>query len=153
MRKSQFTDLRTRLERHYECEPFSGCWLFTGKLDKDGYGSLRNRTGKGGDFKSHRVAWEVYVGPITQGLSVAHHCDVRSCVNPSHLYLATHRKNIADRSKRKREPRGELCSWAKITRHDVDALRNSNESPSVWAQRLGISRSQAYRIKNSECWK
>lgn len=150
-RKGDFKPLKDRLEGFVDPCPATGCWLFAGKLDKDGYGSMHNRSG-GGDYKAHRVAWQEFVGPIPPGLDVAHHCDVRCCVNPSHLYVATRRQNLADRTKRKREPRGEACSWSKLKSEDAIYIMNSTEKIEALVERFGISRAQVYRVKSGECW-
>lgn len=58
------------------------CWLWTGGLDSYGYGKVHiKRTTRG----AHRVAWELLVGPIPEGLQLDHLCKVRRCVNPDHL--------------------------------------------------------------------
>lgn len=71
------------------------CWLWTGQLDISGYGQIL-RNGK--LFKTHRVAYELLVGPIPEGLTLDHvkdrGCQHRSCCNPAHLEPVTNRVNI-----------------------------------------------------------
>ena len=45
---------------------------------------------------AHRFAYETFVGPITDGLWVLHHCDNKRCTRPDHLYLGDHDQNQAD---------------------------------------------------------
>lgn len=64
------------------------CWMWTGALDKGGYGR-RGRT------SAHRWSYEHHVGPIPDGLEIDHLCRVRACVNPLHLEPVTKQENIA----------------------------------------------------------
>jgi hypothetical protein len=67
-----------------------GCWLWTGTLDRSGYG--RFAASVGGVVRrtsAHRAAWLAYRGDIPMGLVPDHLCRVRSCVNPEHLELVT----------------------------------------------------------------
>jgi len=72
----------------------NGCLLWTGYVDKrTGYGVIgiaRQLT------KVHRAAWELANGPIPKGMSVCHHCDVRNCIEPTHLWLGTYADNNRD---------------------------------------------------------
>ena len=63
-------------------EPNSGCWLWCGYIDRGGYGLFSEY---GRPKKAHRVAYRLFVGPLSDGLDVHHQCATRCCVNPSHL--------------------------------------------------------------------
>lgn len=71
------------------------CWLWTGRLDTHGYGEVRTGGMKRRRFhRAHRVAYELLVGPIPDGLVIDHLCRVRNCVNPEHLEPVTNAENI-----------------------------------------------------------
>lgn len=42
----------------------------------------------------HRIAYELLVGPIPDGLQLDHLCRVRNCVNPDHLEPVTGQENM-----------------------------------------------------------
>ena len=69
----------------------SGCLLYMGRLDEDGYAriSLQGKMGLG----SH-VVFKLSYGAIPEGYQVDHICHVRRCVEPSHLRVLTHRQNV-----------------------------------------------------------
>lgn len=95
--------LPERLARHSVVDPETGCVLWTGSRTSNGYGQVR---WNGRVWRSHRAAWVVMHGPIPPGLCVCHRCDVRTCINPEHLFLGTQRDNINDMyRKRGHEPR------------------------------------------------
>lgn len=72
-------------------EKTGSCWLWKSTVGRNGYGyfrtTKRNRL-------AHRVAYELVVGPIPDGLHLDHLCRVRHCVNPSHLEPVTPGENI-----------------------------------------------------------
>lgn len=69
--------------------PF-GCWTWTAGTASNGYGSIRI-DGRGA--LAHRVAYELLVGPIPDGLHLDHLCMSKLCVNPAHLEPVTLQEN------------------------------------------------------------
>jgi hypothetical protein len=74
-------------------EPNTGCWLWMAYVNPAGYGRA-SRTGTRSMAPAHRVAWEIYRGPIPEGMVLDHICRERSCVNPDHLRVVTQRENL-----------------------------------------------------------
>lgn len=70
------------------------CWLWKGAKTSSGYGNFMFKMN---EFKpAHRVAYELTYGPISDELFVCHHCDVRLCCRPDHLFLGTNGDNMQD---------------------------------------------------------
>lgn len=68
------------------------CWMWTASQNPHGYGQF----GLPGDKKigAHRLAYQLLVGPIPDGLVLDHLCRVRACVNPAHLEPVTNAENL-----------------------------------------------------------
>lgn len=71
----------------------SGCWLWTGSRDGNGYGMVFVDNARGAR-RAHRVMYELMVGSIPSGLTLDHLCRVRHCVNPAHLEPVTRTENV-----------------------------------------------------------
>jgi hypothetical protein len=85
-----------RAERFWrKVDKTAGCWQWTAGLAGSGYGQF---SVLGRDVPSHRVAYELSVGPIPAGQVLDHICHNITCVNPSHLRLATSKQNAENRS-------------------------------------------------------
>jgi len=63
------------------------CWLWTAATS-GGYGCFWF---EGRMQRAHRISYRLFVGEIEEGLEIHHECDVKLCVNPSHLMLTNHR--------------------------------------------------------------
>jgi len=68
----------------------SGCWKWTAATNGWGYGRFRWR---GSMTTTHRIAYELLIGPVPPGLDLDHLCRNRICVNPNHMEAVTHREN------------------------------------------------------------
>ena len=80
---------KKRFESKYEVDE-SGCWLWQGCLNGKGYGRFYY---SGTQYMSHRVAYTIQKGPITDGLFIDHLCRTRNCANAEHMELVTNREN------------------------------------------------------------
>lgn len=67
------------------------CWVWTAYRTARGYGRFNDGSRI---VQTHRFAYELWVGPIPDGLELDHLCRNRSCVNPDHLEPVTGRENI-----------------------------------------------------------
>ncbi|HZD08627.1 MAG TPA: HNH endonuclease signature motif containing protein, partial [Candidatus Limnocylindrales bacterium] len=75
----------------------SGCWEWQRRVLKNGYGVIaigQHSKGERKNAYAHRLAYEVFVGPIPERLDLDHLCRNRKCCNPEHLEPVTRRENI-----------------------------------------------------------
>ncbi len=79
------------LDKVNKVNRFSGCWLWVAATGKDGYGRF---SVNGRMELAHRIAYNLYVGPIPEGLELDHACRNHACVNPNHLETITHLENV-----------------------------------------------------------
>lgn len=70
----------------------SGCWEWTAShVGSTGYGKIVNMNKT--LMPAHRASYQLFVGPIPDGLEIDHLCRNPSCVNPEHLEPVTGREN------------------------------------------------------------
>jgi hypothetical protein len=69
------------------------CWLWTGATITGNYGRFWVSDSRP-RVPAHRFSYEVYVGPIPEGLVVDHLCSNPPCVNPAHLEPVTQWENL-----------------------------------------------------------
>ena len=145
--------MRSVAERLLEKKRYaeSGCWEWTGTLKFDGYGLMRHPVKYVG---AHRISYEIFRGPIPDGMQVLHRCDNRKCINPGHLFLGTNADNVADKVKkgRQRRHRGESNPNSKLSIDDVSLIRSSSETGIELARKYGVTRTCISDIRTGKTW-
>lgn len=130
------------------------CWLWSAST-KGGYGCFGV---DGKTLSSHRISWEIVNGKIPDGMDCLHKCDVPSCVNPSHLFIGTHKDNMDDMSIKGRKfiLKGILNGQSKLTDKKVKEIRKFRSeygtSYRVLGKDFGVSYTTIKRVIKNECW-
>lgn len=139
---------------HYTTKSERGCWVWSGSLDRNGYGRLniKNRP-----ELAHRLSWVLHKGEISPSDHVLHTCDNPRCVRPDHLFLGDQAANNADMiSKGRHSPgvsRGVDHGCARLSEDDIRAIRASTEAPQVLAAKFGLSRRHVRDIISRKVWR
>ena len=115
----------------------TGCWQWQGR-STNCYGELMlNRK----VHRVHRLAYELWCGPIPKGHVVRHKCDNPGCCNPAHLETGTQAENINDIVLRGR------FAKRKLTAGQVEAIRASTASTRELAGAFGVGIQAIRRAK------
>lgn len=69
---------------------FDGCWPWTAATNVNGYGWFRL---DGESVLAHRLAWEMYNGPIPDRMTIDHLCFLRTCCRVAHMEVVTRGEN------------------------------------------------------------
>tara|TARA_R110000751_G_C13691239_1_gene472360 strand:- start:309 stop:848 length:540 start_codon:yes stop_codon:yes gene_type:complete len=148
-RRFQHAPFEDRLLAGFERGP--GCWLWNKARITKGYGHLRR---DGTMVLAHRAMFEMFVGPIPDGMFVLHKCDNPPCVNPEHLFLGTQKENMADKIAKGRgnHAKGEANSSAKLTEAQVLEIRSATEIHREIGVLFGVAQQTVSNIKNRRTW-
>jgi len=131
------------------------CWLWLGTI-RNGFGyGVFSLNGK--NEPAHRVSYELYKGPIPDGMFVLHNCDNRVCMNPAHLRLGTQQANMKDKVTRGRSARGEQNGIAKLTEKEVLEIRRLYAkgvyTHAALAELFKVSPKTVFKILKRLTWK
>ncbi len=103
----------------------NGCWIWTAYRNQDGYGKFELDNDI---VYAHRIAYQLFVGPIPSNLELDHLCRNPACVNPAHLELVLHIENVR---------RGD--NWSKGWERDVTHCPQGHEYSSDNLIKQGLS--------------
>jgi hypothetical protein len=107
-------------------EPNSGCILWLGASNEQGYGTVWYG---GRARKAHRFAFAIANGGLVAGLDVMHSCDNPHCVNPRHLAAVPTAVNVRDAFLKGRVPRrGDKNPRTKIPDAMIEVIRRLAEA-------------------------
>ncbi|KAF0102197.1 MAG: hypothetical protein FD144_2632 [Rhodospirillaceae bacterium] len=147
-------DVRDLLEDRSTPEPNSGCRLWTSYANHRGYGYFCPF--KGCNIAAHRAAFAISNGFVPPNLQVCHHCDVRACINPRHLFLALPKENTEDMCAKGRArggvSRGVMQSHAKLDDDKVREIAAWTGPDIVLAERFGVNRSAINYARRGITW-
>lgn len=136
------------------------CWIWTAAVDPGGYG----RVWHDGNMRlAHRVTYEVFVGPIPDGLSLDHichnadtscdggkGCPHRLCVNPAHLEPVTQGDNArrgrtGQRSGEQKRSRTHCIHGHEFTPENTYVIASKNARVCITCRRANGARHDAKR--------
>ncbi len=104
----------------------TGCWLWAGPTNEEGYAVTRSPTG----WYAHRFAYVWFYGGHGQRQELDHVCNTPLCVRPDHLEPVS--RTINERRKHERALSGRVDHWRDSARlpRSLELLR--------WASEVGL---------------
>lgn len=133
------------------------CWNWTAYCHKSGYGKINI---KDKIVSAHRFSWVLHNGTIPNDKPlVLHDCDNPKCVNPSHLFLGTHKDNSDDKVKKNRQSRicGEDHRNSKLTENQIKEIRTLCAKREFTQKKIGkmfnINHRTVSYIHRNKTWK
>jgi plasmid maintenance system antidote protein VapI len=123
------------------------CFIWQGGLWSNGYAkvSISGRTRLG-----HRLAYELANATrLTTDQVVAHHCDHRACINPTHLFLTDAKGNAMD-SASKGRARKVLVAGQVMEMRELHA---AGWSLTALAKHFAVNASTVKRIVTGQAWR
>ena len=103
--------------------------------------------------QAHRVALILHSGKNPRKLHACHGpCHNRLCINPLHLSWQTQLENSNDMLRDGTRLLGEQIHFAKLTEHQVRAIRNDPRRHRIIAEDHGITENYVSSVKSGRDW-
>jgi hypothetical protein len=131
----------------------NACWIWNGSMTASGYGTARVLDGH--RRPAHAVAYILTYGEPAGKVIFCHHCDVRRCINPIHVFPGTHADNSADCVAKNRQAKGERVTSSKLTEAQVNEIRRRvmYEGIRGLAREYQVSARTIRFIRDGTCWR
>jgi hypothetical protein len=137
----------------------TGCWLWNGALNTNGYGVARVC---GVRVLAHRLSLAAFSG-LNLDRQVLHACDTPACVSPDHLREGTHAENMKDMNERGRAKRpsvrdqvGAMNANSRLTEAQVCEVRRlklvDGLTYSQIEAKTGVRRANAWAVVSGKSW-
>lgn len=147
--------IQERFETKFKKGEEDKCWNWTANKNREGgYGQFSIA---GRRQLAHRIAYQLYVGEIPEGMLICHFCDNPACVNPAHLFPGTQADNMIDCMNKGRvfHPVGEKHGHAKLTGDQVGEIRQMSSEGARngdLSRLFGVSRPTISNITHGKRW-
>jgi hypothetical protein len=135
-------------------DDITGCWVFQAKPTPTGHATFYFSGEIQGS--AHRIAYEMWVGPIPVGGYVLQSCGNKLCCNPDHLYIGTFgdvmklRGDAGNTIKGSRNPKAKLLP-SQVA--DIRTRSRAGEKPKLLSEEFGVSLSTISQIKRGNIWR
>ena len=125
-----------------KCVRKDGHLLFEGAGDGNGYGKLAFF---GSTIKTHVLMYLHKSGDIPEGMCVCHTCNVKNCIEPSHLYLGSSSDNNSQAWKDGLQPNAVISD--SLAKEIFVEGQNHRITHAELGKKYGVTRSIARKIR------
>ena len=149
--------LTERLASKLSIGTLSGCWFWTGGVNK-GYGQLKVKiNGIWVQYGAHRASYELANGLLPPNHEIDHDCCNPACCNPAHMFVVTHSENMRRIWKRGRGKNGARAGTANpdaaFTRSQVNAVIADPRGSTTVARAYGVSKATVQRARHGQTYR
>ena len=128
------------------------CIVMPFRATETGYIQVRY---KGKIIGAHRLSLALFLGNFELN-EVLHNCDIRACVNPTHLRNGSHSDNMKDMVARNRQnlPFGSNHPNSKLTEEDIPKIRELLKTTTMVniAKQFNVDRKTITKIRDNKTW-
>lgn len=138
--KKKFEKMTDRSGKH---------WYWKGSFTVDGYGQIW--VGNNKVVKVHRLAYEIYRGPLEKRKRLRNQCGDDKCVNPDHWEIIIRNVYVP---KGRAHLKGQENGRSRLSDADVKKIKKNagKKTQKELAEEFGISASQVGRIIHGKAW-
>lgn len=101
----------------------------------------------------HRIVASVFIGEIPIGMEVNHINGIKTDNRLDNLEICTPSENVTHSRRVLGSCVGSRHGCAKLTKRDVDVIRESTDSSRACAKRFGVSKSAILNIRSGKAWR